>query len=334
MSNTQQKVTLFTENDSTLLKDKCLRKENRRLAAFIYAFCNQNVDCLAIRNSYDVIANHPDVRFLDSRALVATLLSLKENSAELLGRINLVHDLMTDENFWWDSDYIGVACYLIATRTKPESIQAVVARMTAFYNGMKTNRRLYVDESYYGFMALLGLNLTDVASGLGRIEQLFESHKTQLTPREQSGELLALALVLNNKIDVNRVIALRRAFKKHKIRFLDRAVIPAIGIFAQLSADANTLVLEVLETQKRIRKQIKFNIFAHGYAAELFFTSAMIVASGYLDKMQSDGADVTLLSDMIIWMQVRNLIKWSEPITMSDARPTMISFSTPKGRRQ
>ena len=332
----QQQLALFIENDRTLFNAGHGGKENRRLAAFFYTMNNQKLDFSRWCGYVDMLAENSEVKFFDRGFLVSTLLSLENNGEELLNRINIVNELMVrTESFWWDSDFMGVACYLVAHRVRPENYQLAVDRISAFYNGMKANKRIYVDESYYCYITLLGLSSVDVQIGIEQVERFTAFYKSQIKPREGSLPFLPLLSVLS-RIDNNRLVALRKAFNKGRLRFADRATIPAIGILAQLPLDVNTIVSEVLNAEKILRKQVKWN-FAHGYAVELLLTAAMLVTTAYLDEVRRSTAGIIGLpdfGDLVLCTHVSRTIFWAYPITAADSNPTSISFSAPKGRRQ
>ena len=313
MDTIRQKLALFIENNQMTKNDQLLNRENGQISAFFYTFYNRRINCAAIRDNHNMIANHPDVRFFDTGSQVATLLSLYDNSAELLERINVVYSLLVEKaGFWHDSHYIGFTSYLIVTGTAPENYQNVVARTSDFYKGM-VEKNFGASEASYPYAALFGLSNIDVMYGLGQIEQLFQWYKTALKARNAlfipSVREIAMILIFNDLVDRNRVIELKNTIKPArvlgiKIAMWDAIFYDIVGILAQLPASASTLSQELDEVQKFLKTQKGFSqmfLSVHGR----YLTSTSIIANAYLDEVKRNGsvADIASFERMIITRQ-------------------------------
>lgn len=310
------KLTLFIENHQIIKKDKILTKESRRLAAFFTMFYQRKVDLNAIRSNHKMITAQMGKKFDDNKKILAALLSLNENSAELLLQIKSIYDLMVGYGFYIDSAYIGVACYLIAAGTKTEHYADTVERAREFYNKMKANNHLHIDETDYPYAALFALSGISAENGIRRIEQLYRQLRAELkTKLDRNIQQLAMTLIVKEFAFENRVYELSKEIKTSKIWRFEDGVFPVIGILTQLPIDNNRIIPELLETQSLLEKQKGFSqMFVSKH--EIYFLSAMIVVSKYWDEIKKalkSKKEVFILEMMVISMTFSHLMIMNMP---------------------
>ncbi len=272
----------------------------KRMAAFIYAREGKAIDCDAIKQSLDLIKENTGVfsTFRGNMTLcVATLLSLKDNPAELFPRVLTVYEMMKDVKFR-ASDYLVLAAYEIAANSNPEDYERIVGRAKAFYDGMKENSFFRTGQDDYIFAAMLGLSDIDAQTGAARIERLYRHFK----PEFWSGngvQALAQVLVLSGDCEAaaNRVLKLRDALKERNMRLDKTYTLPSLGVLALFPADENVLASDIDEARAFLRKQKGFGGLSVNGQELLLYASA-VVASEYADEIQNGNLSASVYTSI------------------------------------
>jgi len=318
---TKEKLALFAENAQITKKEFSWNYVLvKQLAALLYTLENKPVRCDAIRESYDLIKGSIGVfsTFRGNMSLcVAAMLSLENNRQDLIERTLSAYELLKSAKFR-SSDYLTVAAFQIAAHAEPTRIPQAVQRMRDFYDGMKVQRWFHTGEDDYIFAAMLGLSDIDAAAGTEHIEQLYR----QLKPEFRGGnsvQALTQVLVLGGTRfgAAERVLALRDALKRQKIR-LDRAdTLPSIGILALLPVDIDTIVSDMAEAQTFLRAQKGFGGFSAVSTQELLLFVTAIVASGYADSNLLTASLSTSIASILIAQEAAIIAASSSAATIA-----------------
>jgi hypothetical protein len=291
---------------------KILRSENRRLAAFYYAFYNQRVDCNAIRHCSNMILQDPGVSFDDKKKRVATLLSIREDKTEILSRINTVQDLMLRADFLQDSVYTVISSFVVATGTEPENFQDAVAHAREFYDELVKHNLLVVSEAFYPHVSLYGLRRTDARTGIMRMEQLLQFFSERLNFHINSALAwwVTSSVFYSDSNEPERVVMLRDLLKKQRICHPENIAFSTLGILSRLP-QALEIIVQQLQAVLNILKKTKGFGQLSVSRDELYYTAAMIIASTYLDEMKQNTGftpEIAWFENIIIILYITNVI--------------------------
>jgi hypothetical protein len=168
-----------------------------------------------------------------------------------------------------------------AVDTAASGYAHVVERTRAFYDQMKTRNRFQTGQDDYMFSALLGLSNLEPEAGAERIDQLYNNFIKEFR-RKNSVHMLAQILTLCGASDDDacRVLELRDALAARKLRFNQSYVLPLLGVFAMLRADADEIADDLAEACEYLRSQKGFGIWSVT-VQELYMLASAIVASEY-----------------------------------------------------
>jgi hypothetical protein len=287
----QKRLELFAENCQSIKSQfKWHFPSAKRLSALLYAIDNKQINYAEIKDSHTLMKRSVGTfsYFKENMSLcIATMLSLKENRKDLFDSTLSVYELLKKEKFR-ASDYLAVAAYHIAANAKPGDYQQIVIRSRAFYNGMKANSFFRTGQDDYIISTMLGHSDIDVENGVNRIELLYQRFKSEFRSKS-STQKLAQILVLGGEPDVavNRVVALRNAFRSRKIR-LDRTyTLPMLAVLALLQTDIDVIVQEIEDAMTYLKTQKGFGLLSVS-KQELLLLAAGIVASVYAEDSKND----------------------------------------------
>ena len=277
-----EKLALFAANIQAIMREFTWHGTLvRKLAALLYTLDNKPIDCDAIRNCHALIKGNTGVfsSFRGNMALcIATMLSLRENPADLFARTVFVYEKLKSLKFQV-SDYLVIAAYEIASQAEPGEYDQVISRTKAFYDGMKSKGFFRTGQDDYIFSAMLGLSGINVKIGTESIENLYQRFKPEFRAGN-SVQMLAQILVLSGEreIAISRILTIRDAMKAQKIH-LDRVyTLPSLGVLALLPVDINVLVEDVNNAQAFLGTQKGFGSFSISKQELLLFVSAIVAA--------------------------------------------------------
>jgi len=309
-NETKNILALFVSNAQTIRKDFIMHNAmTKRLAALLYAQANKSIDCDAIRQSYDLIKQNTGLfsSFRGNMSLcIAAMLSLAPNRQELFDRTLEVYSLLKTTKLR-ASDFLAVSAFQIASQTEPLRYQETVNRTRDFYDGMKRRNFFITGQDDYIFAAMLGLSDLDVDSGAERVAEIVDRMKNEFWSKN-SVQTLAQILALSDSCDttVSRVLTLRDALRKHRIR-LDKAyTLPTLGVLALLPVDTNVIVQDIDEAQHILRKQKGFSSWSVTKQELLIYVAATTAsehAHGEKDGVVA-AAVSTSVTNIIIAQQV------------------------------
>jgi hypothetical protein len=305
----QSKLELFASNAQTVKKRFTWQHAlTHRMAALLYAREGLKADCGKIKQCHNLIKENTGVfsTFRGNMVLsLAALLSLSPDPKRLLEDSLKVYSMMKDEKFR-ASDHLVIAAYEIAAQGDHMRYNDTVMRSRNFYDGMKSNRFFQTGQDDYIYAAMLGLSDLDVATGVGRIEEIYRKLKGEFWDNN-SVQALAQILVLGGSDDdtVKRVLTLRDVLRSQKIK-LDRAyTLPSLGILAMLPVDINVIVADIDKARKALRAQKGFGSWSIA-TQELLLFAAAIVAGYYALNMANDSVSAAVstgIANIIIAQQ-------------------------------
>ena len=300
-NTTKQKLSLFVENTNDLKKEFVWQNALvRRLVAMQYAKTSKPVDCEAIQRCHKLIKESTGVfsTFRGNLVLfVAALLSMSNDPRKQFDDTLKVYGLLKETRLR-ASDYLVVAAYEIAAQANPYDFVHAADRTRAFYDGMKSNRFFLTGYDDYIFAAMLGLSDLDVVSGTERIERLYSRLKGEFWDRN-STQALAQVLVLGGSDDtaIERVLALRDAFRERKIKMDKSYTLSTLGILAMLPVEIDTIVHDIGEAFNYMRAQKGFGPWSVTTQELLLFAAGIVAYE--LAKNISDGVLSATLSTSI-----------------------------------
>jgi len=305
----QEKLSLFAQNARDAKRGLRGRSPMlRRLAALLYAQEGKPVDCMAIKQCYAMMKANTGFfsTFRGNMSLcIAAMLSLQSDPTRVFEATLAVYTMLKQDKFR-ASDYLVVAAYQIAAGTEPGNYANAVGRTKEVYDGMKAYHRFYTGQDDYIFAAMHGLADQETREVADRIERMFQRLKGEFWDRN-SVQSLAQVMVLGGSEDqtIERVLALRDALKKRKLR-LDRAyVMPTLGILALLPVAVEEIVDSINETLLLLRREKGFGMFSVN-KQELLMLSAALVAWDYADAVKGGMLSATLstaITNIIIAQQ-------------------------------
>ena len=280
-----QKTALFVENVNIIRKDKNLKRIrglDNRAVSFLYAAHNQKIDRDIFMNSFTLFGNNYSLSSIlrSTRVLyTGAALSLEKDSSAVFEQFKVVIELMGEAGFLADSNFIGVAAYLIATRAEPADYQSVVERAYGYYNEFKKRPHFLASESQYPYMALFGLSDIDVSDGLMRLEQLYQQYMSRLPNASQTNIQNLVEVLFLIGEDEDRILSSINALEK--IKRPDRFSMFTAGYLSSIPKDAGTLADEINEMQKYLRKQRGFKLVSK---VNLYLAAAALVANTYASE--------------------------------------------------
>lgn len=297
-----QRMELFAQNAQTVKKEfKWQDAMLKRLAALLYAAEDRVIDLSAMRECHELIKKSTGLfsSFRGNSAMtVATLLSLRYETDELLKNVLKVYTMMKQARFQ-ASDYLVVAACQIAVGASKDKYVETVERARAFYDGMKSDHWFLTGQDDYIFSAMLGLSDIDISAGVEKMERLFQS----LRPEFHTGvgvQSLTQVLVLDgNGADIEtRVLALRDALCSRKMKQLCQAyTLSSLGVLALLPLDIDEIVEQFEETTELLRRQQGFGPWFVA-KQELLLLSAGLVALNSVDQMKRGVLDTVLSTNI------------------------------------
>jgi len=329
MSKIQHKLALFIENHNALKKGRLSGYVGRRLIAFVFALNNYGVDCNILRNKYDIA--RPVASFPHGEVMVTPLSAIKTNNSDadfltLIGKINEVYEKMVKAGFLYDSHYISLASYFVATMTGSSNYDNAVARAREFYTEAIGSRGIDMYEEDFPLVALFGVSDMDINYTQEQVVQQWQFYSANLEKELMNAAMqLALTLVFNSSVDPNHAVALGSELikitnRERMLQWTRIGAFPALGILAQLPVDIGTLIGEISHTQNLLWQQKGFSkMRVPNYEVQI--TAALIVASVYLDNMkQTPGicpSYLVHLENMIINVQYTFLRGMSERLNQN-----------------
>lgn len=288
--NLDKMLELFASNAQRVKREFLFQDTLvKRLAALLYAAEGKTADCMAIRECHGLIKQNTGVFSMFRGNLticVAAMLSLAENR-ELQFRNTLEVYSMMKECRFGASDYLAVAAYQIAAHAPKAEHRRVVERSKAFYDGMKSHHWFLTGRDDYILSAMLGLSDIETKTGIERIERLF----VRLRAEFRSGsavQTLAQILVLcgDNDNIVDKVLALRDAFRRQNLRLDREYTLSSLGVLALLPVATAEIVRDVAESYAYLRRQSGFGFWSVPKQGLLLLSSAL-VAFLYVDDIKS-----------------------------------------------
>lgn len=325
----QNKLALFAANTQAIKKEFPWQDSlTKRLAALIYAQDTKPIDCESIRQCHDLIKQNTGAfsTFRGNMALcLAALLSLSPGPQRLFSETLKVYDLLKGVKFR-ASDYLVVAAYQIAAQSNSADYPKVVNRTRAFYDDMKARHSFYTGEDDYIYTAMLGLSDLNVTAGIEGIERLYSRLKGEFRDKN-SVQALSQVLVLGGSDDacMDRVLALRNAFKAEKIRLDKSFTLPVLGILALLPVEFDLIVRGIIEAQQALLAEKGFGPLSVT-TQELLLFAATLVASGYGESI-GEGVLTATLSTSITNIIIAQQAAMIAAITASTVAVTVSSSS-------
>ena len=297
----QNRIILFANNiQITNIEFNRQNILTRQLAALLYAQADKIIDCEAIRQCHNMIIQNT-TRFSDFRKnmtlCISTLLALSPNPQEMLDKTLEVYNMLIYVGLHF-SDFLVIAAYHIASQADPSEYDNVVNRTRYFYDKMNFSHSFYTGEDDYIFAAMLGLTDLNFSSVSERMETIYNRFKGEFC-NKNSIQTLAQVLVLGNSDDnaEGRVLALRDAFKKQKIRLDKACTLSSLGILALLPADIEKIVRDIREVQIVLQVQDEFWSTSVTTQEILLFV-AYILASEYSQELKGGILTATILTSI------------------------------------
>lgn len=276
--------------------------EARRVAALIYTLKGRPFDIDAVKRSRNLMKSSTGVFSAlrgNMSTCIATMLSLNGNPKLQFDHTVEVYDMMKNAGFW-RSDFLAVAAYLVAESASPEDYQPIVNRMRSFYEEMKSLHVFNTGSDDIIFAAILALSDKDTRHSVRSVELLYQRLGPEFLAKNS---VLALAQILaagdmSDQAAADRVLALRSAFKAHKVPMDKAYTIPSLGILALLPGDVNTIVQDVAEAQVHLRAQKGYGALSVSKQELLLFAVA-ITASGYTEGVEGGLVTATVSTSII-----------------------------------
>ena len=288
-NTTQSELALFTANVQAINKDLFGQSlVAKRLAALLYAQAGKTIDCESIQQCHALIKQNTGAfsAFRNVALYVAPLLSLSPNPQGTLDEALKVYTLFKDMKLF-PSIPLVVAAYQIAAQVNTSEYEKVTTQVHAYYDYMNAREFFYFGRDDYIFAAMLGLVELDAASGAIRIEEIFNRLKGEFINKD-SVRPLAQVLVLGSQDDseANRVLSLRNALRAKKIKLDKSYTFPALGIFALLPVDIDTIVRDIDEMQAALRREKGFGVLSVP-KQELLLYVASLTAGKYIHNIRN-----------------------------------------------
>jgi hypothetical protein len=295
MNNTaKNRLALFAENAQVIKKEFAWDETSiKMLAALLYAEEDKRIDCEAIRQCHDLIKRNTKL-FSDFRGntavYMAALLSLTDNPQEVFEKVNAAFDLLVKillkGNIIGHLDLLVLAAYQIATTVDSSEYTDVVTRTKNFYDGMKARHSIITGEDDYIYTVMLALTDLDADAGVERIERLQVLLKENGFRDMNSIQALAQTLVIAESDEgvIDRLLALREAFRSQKIK-LDRSqTLPVLGILALLPVEVDSIVSDIAEARDYLKAQKGFGALSVSSEEILMLATSILVG----DYAQND----------------------------------------------
>jgi len=291
VSNTQDLKGSFTWSGGPLVK---------RMAALLYALEGRRIDVEAIRRCYDMIKRNAGIfsYFRGTMAIcLSALLALTSDPDAVFDDTLNVYDMLKKEGFW-GSEFLVVAAYEIARQAEASDYKTVAGRSRAFYDGMKKNRFFITGYDDYIYAAMLGLSDLDVEVGVERVE-IFNSRLRREFSNKNSVQTLAQTLALSSPDGdaVDRVLALRDAFRASGVRMDRLFTLSSLGVLALLPAEPGEIAGKVAQAKDMLRAQRGFGVMTLTTQALLLYAAAL-VTDEYMQNIR-DGLLTATLSTSI-----------------------------------
>jgi hypothetical protein len=311
----EEKLALFSENTQIMRNSfKWQHAGTKRLVALLYTLENKTVDCLALKESFDLIKMEKGMFSMfrgNMHLFIAGMLSLDEGCRQRLADVSRVYDMLKKVKFR-ASDYLAVAAYLIVADTDEENYENTVHRSKEFYDRMKKNNWFHIGEDDYIFSVMLGLSDIDIMEGSERVSELHNRLKPEFKMAGgNSVQTLAQMLTLGGKTDdaLGHLLLLRNTLRSRRIK-LDRAyTLPALGALSLLPVEGYILVENILDAQSYLRRQKGLGSFSISTQELLLFSSALIssVYAKEMDEKVIASTSVSILN-IIIAQQVAMIV--------------------------
>ena len=298
----QSKLALFVSNAQVIKREfKWQIAPSKRMTAFLCAQNGKMADCRKLRECYDLIRKNAGLfsRFRGNIGLyAAAVLSLSPDPQKLIKEALKVYDLMRDARFR-TSDFLVVTALVIAERSAGADHANVIARTKAFYDRMRSNLFFRTGPDDYIFAAMLALTDLDVTYGTDKIKWLYDRLKDEFRWSKNSVHTLAQILVMGSSDDdtADRVLSIRDAFIKKRIKLHKTYTLPSLGVLSLLPAETDKIVRDVSNAMRYLRAQKGFGRLSVSMP-ELLLYAVAGVANEYAQNLK-DGILTATLSTAI-----------------------------------
>lgn len=296
------RVELFAANTRIINKEFPWQNAmSLRLASLLYAKEGKTVNCEAIRQCHALVKQNTGVfsAFRGNMAFsLAALLSLYPKPRDVLKETLKVYDLLKGVKFH-ASDFLVGAAYQIASQSNPSDYVGVITRARSYYDGMKARHFYNTGQDDYIYAAMLGLADIDASSSIERIERLYSRLKDEFWDKN-SVQALAQVLVIGGLDEsvIDRVFALRDAFRAQKIRLDKTYTLPMLGILALVPVEIDTIVRDIDDAQGALRAQKGFGSLSVTTQELLLYISS-VIAGVYAENAKEGGVLTAALSTSI-----------------------------------
>lgn len=324
----QQKLDLYAENVELAKKAFTLHNRMiRQLCTFIYASEGKKLDGDTISTCNKLIKKDAGLLsgFRGSTSLIiAALLSLTDNPKAELTKALDVHSRMKKVKFW-NSDYLSLAAYQIATETEPENYDTTIERTRDYFDGMKEKHPMLTDKEDYVMAAMLALSGIPVDTGLQRMENIFDSLKEGIffNDRMQSlGQVMVLGR--ESAVAIQRINAIQEASQKRGYKLDHQHTYSILGVLTLLPNTPEETADDIASACQYLREQKGLGAFTLNNR-ELIMMASALVASSEADELRNNSVDA------ILGAKVANIILAQETAIIASMAIAAVAESSDTG---
>ncbi len=250
-----------------------------RLAALLYAVEDRTIDIQAVRDNLERIKNSTGLfsMFRSSSAIsMAAQLSLADAPETQLANTLAVYEMLKDARFK-ASPYLPIAAYQIVANRGTDQFASTVTRAQSLYAAMKSNHRFLTGQDDYIFAAMLAVSDVEVETGIARMERYYSELRRELRAGN-SLQALTQVLVLGdeNANPVERVLALRDAFRRRGLPMDRKDTLASLGVLALLPCGDEDIAQDMAITFEWLREQRGFGGWSVSKPELLLYTTALV----------------------------------------------------------
>lgn len=299
----EEKIELFVKNSQDIKKEFRWQNEMiKRVAALLYASEGKSIDTFAIHNTIKLIKQNTGMLspFRNTSLLItATMLSLNDDSKELLNRTIEVYKMMKNSHFK-SSDFLVIAACQIASNCSPDQYQNVIKRAQVFYELMKRHHRFLTGQNDYIFAVLLGLSDVEINFAEDRMEQLYTSLQPRFRSRYGVKGLTQVLILAKNQENIEmRVTSLYDDFFNSGLKMDKAYALSSLGVLTLLPEQTDRIMDKVFETSELLRSKKGFGFWSSVSKQELSLLAASLVTIDSLASIDQSVLDTTLSTSII-----------------------------------
>ena len=299
----RERCELLVKNRKAIVKGFSFEKELMSItAAMMYTGIGREADVEKLKECQKILAKHTGLfsKFRKNVDLVLeSRMALSEDPEKYIGDLvdtcNKLRKSKMKEN-----DFTIIAAMLICDLGKTDNTDEVMTRYTEIMKRMKKEHPFLTDETDSSYVMLLALSERDIDTIVSDMEECigyFNSCKSEAGADaiQGMGEVLALAGG-DIKAKCDRVDKIFALFKEKKAGFSGGREFVSLGALADIDADAETLVDQIMEAADILKEDNAFGSSSADKGRRLMYATTL-VANCYRDASAAD--DNTFISSVL-----------------------------------